>query len=166
MIATRPLLASLIVASFLAVAACGGDLSGPDGARSELQINRDKWRAQGLRDYSLTMTRACFCGDVGPFAVTVRGDSVVAAVRISDGAPSLVIAYLPTGKPVGLKMDKLSGKSVKARWYDPREGTWREAGEYPNTGTREFVAPAQGAGGDWVLVLDDAGKGYPTEQAK
>src|SRR5262245_52320535 len=96
MIATRPLLASLIVASFLAVAACGGDLSGPDGARSELQINRDKWRAQGLRDYSLTMTRMCFCGDVGPFAVIVRGDSVVSAVRTSDGGPSLVISYLPT----------------------------------------------------------------------
>jgi len=42
------------------------------------------------------MTRMCFCGDVGPFAVTVRSDSVVAAVRTSDGAPSLVISYLPT----------------------------------------------------------------------
>jgi len=96
MTATRRLLSSLIVASFAAVAACGGDLSGPGRARSELEINRDKWRNQGLRDYSLTMTRMCFCGDVGPFAVTVRSDSVVAAVRTSDGGPSLVISYLPT----------------------------------------------------------------------
>ena len=96
MTATRRLLNSLIVASFTAVAACGGDLSGPARGRSELEINRDKWRNQGLHDYSLTMTRMCFCGDVGPFAVTVRNDSVVAAVRTSDGAPSLVIAYLPT----------------------------------------------------------------------
>src|SRR5215813_8348227 len=96
MFSARPLLISLIVASFAAVAACGRDLSGPDGARSELQINRDKWRDHGYRDYSLTMTRLCFCGDVGPFAVTVRGDSVVTAVRTSDGAPSLVISYLPT----------------------------------------------------------------------
>src|SRR5215510_11907050 len=96
MTATRRLLNSLIVASFAAVAACGGDLSGPARGRSELEINRDKWRNQGLHDYSLTMTRMCFCGDVGPFAVTVRNDSVVAAVRTSDGAPSLVTSYLPT----------------------------------------------------------------------
>jgi len=93
-----------------------------------------------------------------------KGTDRVVAARAEDG--SFVIAYLPTGQPVGLRMDKLSGKSVKARWYDPREGTWREIGEYPNTGTREFVAPAQGARSDWVLVLDDAEKGYPTEQPK
>ena len=96
MISARRLLTSLIVASFAAVAACGRDLSSPGGVRSELQINRDKWRAHGYRDYSLTMRLDCFCGDVGPFAVTVRGDSVVAAVRISDGRPSLAISYLPT----------------------------------------------------------------------
>jgi hypothetical protein len=79
------------------------------------------------------------------------------AARAEDG--SFVIAYLPTGKPIVIKMDKLSGKSVTARWYDPREGTWQEIGEYPNSGTREFVAPGQGARSDWVLVLDDAEKG-------
>ena len=42
------------------------------------------------------MTRLCFCGDVGPFAVTILGDSVVAAVRTSDGGPALVAPYLPT----------------------------------------------------------------------
>jgi hypothetical protein len=96
MISPRRLLTSLIVASFAAVAGCGGDLSGPGRARSELEINRDKWLAHGYRDYSLTMTRFCFCGDIGPFAVTVRSDSVVAAIRTSDGAPSLVTPYLPT----------------------------------------------------------------------
>jgi hypothetical protein len=53
-------------------------------------------------------------------------------------------------------MDKISGKKATARWYDPREGTWREIGEFANTGTRQFVAPAQGAQSDWVLVLDAA----------
>src|SRR5262245_20486589 len=96
MISPRRLLTSLIVASFAVVAGCGGDLSGPKRVRSELELNRDKWLAHGYRDYSLTMTRLCFCGEVGPFAVTVRNDSVVAAVRTSDGAPSLVTSYLPT----------------------------------------------------------------------
>jgi hypothetical protein len=86
------------------------------------------------------------------------------AARAEDG--SVVIAYLPTEKLVSIKMDKLSGKSVKARWYDPREGMWQEIAEYPNTDTREFVPPAQGAKRDWVLVLDDAENGYPIEQPK
>jgi hypothetical protein len=93
-----------------------------------------------------------------------NGSDRVVAARAEDG--SFLIAYLPTGKPASIKLDKLSGKSVKARWYDPRNGTWREIGEYPNTGTREFVAPARGARSDWVLVLDDTKKGYPTEQPK
>jgi hypothetical protein len=33
---------------------------------------------------------------------------------------------------------------------------------YANTGSREFVAPTQGPKSDWVLVLDDAAKDYPT----
>jgi hypothetical protein len=56
-----------------------------------------------------------------------------------------------------------SGKKVKARWYDPREGTWREIGEYGNTGTREFAAPSQRSKSDWLLVLEDTQKGLPTE---
>jgi len=93
MTSARRLLTSLIVASCAAVAACG-DLFGP--GRSELEINRDKWREHGYRDYSLVMTRGCECLDIGPFAVTVLGDSVVAAVRISDGASTVVAPHLPT----------------------------------------------------------------------
>jgi hypothetical protein len=81
------------------------------------------------------------------------------AARAEDG--SFVIVCLPHGKPVGIHMDKLSGKTIKAQWYDPREGTWRQIGEYPNTGLREFVAPFQGEQSDWVLVLEDAAKRFP-----
>ncbi len=93
-----------------------------------------------------------------------QGEDHVQAARAED--KSFLIAYLPQGRPVGIHMDKISGKKVKARWYDPREGTWREIGEYVNTGKREFAAPSQGARSDWVLVLDDAEKGYPTERSK
>jgi hypothetical protein len=81
----------------------------------------------------------------------------VGAARATDG--SFVLAYLPKGKPVSIRMDKVSGKTVKARWYDPREGTWREIGEYANTGNREFVPPSKGERNDWVLVLDNVAKG-------
>jgi hypothetical protein len=85
-----------------------------------------------------------------------EGPDVVRAARAEDG--SFVVAYLPTGKPVSIKMDKVSGKAVKAQWYDPRQGTWRMIGEYANSGTREFTAPSQGEKDDWVLVLEDGAK--------
>jgi hypothetical protein len=93
-----------------------------------------------------------------------EGENHVQAARAEDH--SFLIAYLPQGRPVRIHMDRISGKQVKARWYDPREGTWRDIGTYANTGAREFAAPSQGAQSDWVLVLDDAGKGYPTERPK
>lgn len=53
-----------------------------------------------------------------------------------------------------LRLDKLAGAKVKARWFDPRDGSWRDAGELASTGVREFPAPSQGPTNDWVLVLD------------
>jgi hypothetical protein len=92
---------------------------------------------------------------------TGEGADHVQAARAED--KSFLLAYLPQGHPVRVHMDRIAGKQVKARWYDPREGTWLDIGEYANTGTREFIAPAQGPRSDWVLVLDDAAKDYPTK---
>ena len=48
----------------------------------------------------------------------------------------------------------LLDSSVKAQWYDPRDGTWEVIGQYPNKGIQGFVAPSRGKQNDWVLVLD------------
>jgi hypothetical protein len=74
------------------------------------------------------------------------------AARAEDG--SFVIAYTPRGQPLSIHMDTLRDSPVKAQWYDPRDGTWRVIGQYPNKGTQEFVPPSQGEQDDWVLVLD------------
>lgn len=74
------------------------------------------------------------------------------AARAEDG--SFVIAYTPRGQLLSIHMDKLADPKVKARWYDPRNGSWRDIGEYANTGAREFPAPSPGPTNDWVLVLD------------
>jgi len=83
-----------------------------------------------------------------------QGESTqrLVAARAEDG--SFVIAYTPRGQPVTMQMNKLNGSQVKAQWYDPRDGTWQAIGQYPNKGTREFVAPSHGEQDDWVLVLD------------
>jgi hypothetical protein len=91
-----------------------------------------------------------------------EGEDHIRAARAEDG--SFLIAYLPHGGTIGIHMDKISGTEVKARWYDPREGTWHDLGQHTNTRIREFVAPSQGDKNDWILVLEDAGKNYPVDR--
>jgi hypothetical protein len=54
-------------------------------------------------------------------------------------------------------MDRLSGSKARARWYDPRGGSWRDAGELATTGAHEFIPPSHGESDDWALVLDASG---------
>jgi len=74
--------------------------------------------------------------------------------------------YSPTGQPIDVNMGKISGEKVKAYWYDPRNGSAQYIGEYPNEGVATFVPPSSGKGNDWVLVLDDAAKNYPSPGSK
>ncbi len=81
-----------------------------------------------------------------------EGTKRLVAARAED--VSFLIAYTPVGQSVSIKMNKLHGSKVKAQWYDPRGGTWKAIGQYPNKGTQEFVPPSHGEQDDWVLVLD------------
>ena len=76
----------------------------------------------------------------------------LAAARAEDR--SFAIAYTPTGQPLSIEMNALKGSRIKAQWYDPRVGTWKDIGQYPNEGIQEFAAPSRGPKIDWVLVLD------------
>ena len=53
-------------------------------------------------------------------------------------------------------------RKVRAHGYDLREGTSQQIGEFSAAGIREFIPPSTGAGDDWVLVLDDAERGFPS----
>ena len=88
------------------------------------------------------------------------GEDHVQAARAVDG--SFVIAYLTFGNPVTIDMTKVSASKARAQWYDPRDGSWQNIGEYPNTRTQKFAPPTQGEQNDWVLVLEDPGKNYPS----
>lgn len=75
---------------------------------------------------------------------------------------SYVLAYTYTGRPFEIHMGFISGKEVQAWWYDPRDGSSRRIGTFPNQGIHKFTPPGSPApGNDWVLVLDDSAKKYP-----
>ena len=85
------------------------------------------------------------------------------ACRGSDGSYAFI--YTATGRKMKIRLidgpyPKLSGKTIRAWWYDPRQGTATAIGEFEKTGFHDFTPPSSGPGNDWVLVLDDASKNF------
>ena len=74
--------------------------------------------------------------------------------------------YTATGRKLKIRQidgpyPKLSGKTIRAWWYDPRTGSATAIGEFEKTGFHDYTPPSSGAGNDWVLVLDNASKNFP-----
>jgi hypothetical protein len=110
-----------------------------------------------------------------PFLTRVPDDSVLVTDRVPTSIPgagryrfvatrdasgSYAMVYAPVGRAFKVNMDKIAGPVVKAWWFNPRNGQATALGEFPNTGQREFTPPDPGESLDWVLVLDDAAKGF------
>ncbi len=84
--------------------------------------------------------------------------------RAADGSHAFV--YLPLGEPVTVALNKLSGNTVRASWFNPRDGTEVLVGEFPSTGARNFAPPSSGSEDDWVLVLEDATRPAPIRRGQ
>jgi Protein of unknown function (DUF4038)/Putative collagen-binding domain of a collagenase len=76
----------------------------------------------------------------------VFDNTYATAAATADG--SLAVVYIPTARTIEIDESKLA-PGVRARWYDPTNGAYRDA-EAP------FVTPGTNAAGsqDWVLVFE------------
>lgn len=75
------------------------------------------------------------------------------AARARDGR--YLLAYTPLGRPLAVRLDRVRGPAVRARWLDPRTGAYTPIGTFPARGARTFDPPGgEGRGRDWVLVVD------------
>ena len=82
------------------------------------------------------------------------------ATRDQEGTYAMV--YAPIGRGFTVRLDRLSGSTLRAWWFDPRDGSAREFEGFPNDGAEgTFTSPSPGELLDWVLVVDDAAAGYP-----
>ncbi|WKN33949.1 putative collagen-binding domain-containing protein [Porifericola rhodea] len=81
-------------------------------------------------------------------------------MRASDG--SFAFVYSAEGRPFSVDLSRISSSKVSAYWYDPRYGITDFIHTGDNTGIQTFNPPSSGRGQDWILILDDAGKKYPT----
>jgi hypothetical protein len=93
-----------------------------------------------------------------PDQTLIAGDAGTGAehTRATRG-DGYALVYSPTGKPFRVNLEKLTGKQVKAWWFDPRTGKTTAAGhQFAREGEREFTPPGKpDVGNDWVLLLDD-----------
>jgi hypothetical protein len=80
------------------------------------------------------------------------------ATRAVDGSYAMV--YFPmAGLGAQVDVGRISGDRVQAWWYDVREGTAQPITQPVQQPRQTFVSPDRGP--DWVLVLDDASRGFP-----
>lgn len=55
---------------------------------------------------------------------------------------------------------RASRAAVRAWWFNPRTGAATDLGTFSATGTRTFTPPTSGTDHDWLLVVDDATRGF------
>jgi len=111
-----------------------------------------------------------------PFLARVPDDTVVVTDRVPTSVPGAgryryvatrdaegryAMVYAPVGRPFKVRMAAVHGARVRAWWFNPRDGKATSIGDLANEGERTFTPPEPGEPLDWVLVLDDAARGYP-----
>ena len=97
--------------------------------------------------------------DASLVADPLGGPDYVAATR-GDG---YAFIYSAQGRPFKAVLGKISGERVTGWWFNPRNGAAEKIGTWPNEGTRDFTPHLHGGfGTDYVLVLDDDARNFPT----
>jgi hypothetical protein len=81
-------------------------------------------------------------------------DLVVATI---DAERSYAMVYFPKGRTAKINLGRISGPRKTIWWYDVRSGEAKSSGTASGS-TRTFTPPDKST--DWVLVIDDASKGF------
>ncbi len=97
-----------------------------------------KLRAEGISRARLAIRITPSIGEAG------SGADHIQAARAEDG--TFLFVYSPTGKPVTIQLNKISGGRIKAHWFDPRTGNATATDDVLSLGTRKSDLPSQGRG--------------------
>jgi hypothetical protein len=93
--------------------------------------------------------------------VVVSGSGERHERLIATKGPGYLFVYSYTGRPFSVRAGAIAGASLRAWWFNPRDGRAQLIGVVGAGETRPFVPPGEpGEGHDWVLVLDDASREY------
>lgn len=68
--------------------------------------------------------------------------------------------YFPTGWSAEIDLTKFGVDAIHAYWFDPRTGETTLIETIEVMKVWKFTPPSGGRGNDWILILDDASKGF------
>lgn len=82
----------------------------------------------------------------------VKSDYITA---FRDEKGRYLMVYLPVGKKITVDATSIISKRIVGWWYNPKINTATKIGTFNNNSSLNFTSPTQGAGNDWVLILDN-----------
>jgi hypothetical protein len=85
-----------------------------------------------------------------------KGD-YIQAFHCEDNSCTMI--YLPVGKTITINAVNMP-KQIVAWWFNPKNASSQKIDSLEKKKLMEFTPPTKGNGNDWVLVIDDAGKGF------
>ncbi len=88
-----------------------------------------------------------------------RNQRYKVAARSSRNA--FMIVYIADGSETTISTAKLNAANLHAWWFNPRDGRSIDLGEFANEHTKTYQPLTVGIGTDWLLVVEDASKGFP-----
>ncbi|MDX2108644.1 MAG: DUF4038 domain-containing protein [Verrucomicrobiota bacterium] len=142
-----------------------------DGVRTPINGPRAPWKESlalpgaGQVQYArrLLESRPFFKREPAQWMLWVdarRGAEHLQCCRALDGSYAMV--YIAEGNKIKVWPSKITGSHLHIWWYNPRNGTAVDEGlREIKDDNCHFLPPFDPFGRDWVLVLDDASKGYP-----
>jgi hypothetical protein len=83
----------------------------------------------------------------------VNDGNYAAAALMKDASTAII--YTPDKRQLTVNLTRISGNQTQAWWYQPSTGTVINIDKYSDSPAQTFTPPSEG---DWLLVLDDAGK--------
>ena len=84
-------------------------------------------------------------------------------VATIDNEGRYAMVYAPISRTLSVNCSMIKAEKITAWWYCPRTGKAKKIGtRLNNKPTMSFTPPHAGEAEDWVLVIDDASKHYPT----
>jgi hypothetical protein len=83
-----------------------------------------------------------------------------------DTDSTYAMIYLPAGDKIEINTACIKAKTIKASWFDPKTGKIARSFSLNPGNTHWFIPPTTGMKNDWVLILDDKAKKYPTPGEK
>lgn len=94
-----------------------------------------------------------------------EGTSHIAALLDRNGSYAMI--YNPGGQAFSINGEMLKAKKLVAWWFDPQTGKVTKIDKFENgSAPLRFTPPTPNKVKDWVLIVDDASKHYPTPAKK